>query len=1047
MTRIVVMHVLLLSLALLSMQARAQQSAGASAQYEFDIPSMSLDSALRSFQGRTGVRVSFLPDRLQTFYSSAIRGRFNAFEALQLMLRDTALDVEWVRSDAVYIGIMTHQTLQRFAEARISKYDGMDGEVSPSMRSYSLLLARIPLSNLIQPLSYYFGLQFEVSPSDEALLRTYVGPLDASLTPVRTLDDLLEGTELTWEWVGEGIIRIRKRVRSNRPDVTVEASRLFALPSDGPPSVMLSQVDIDRLGISTVAQAIQYLTQQPFSRSDGFRSDGAQSVQLRGLGFDTTLVLINGHVVGASANLYDTNGFDLNTIPLAAVERIEVWLDATPMSVGADAVGGMLNIVLATQVDKPSFDLHYGSAEGGSRERRVSFAGGVSSDGIRVATVLDYFTRDALSGSARSRWRDQDYRRFGGDDFRSPDANPGNVASLMGNNLPGLPAPFAAVPPHQSGEALSVNDFLSTAGQRNLESLFAYRSIAPETENLSMVASTDWNLAPHWVAFGELLYARREIVFDDLPVSISNTVVPVSNAYNPFGAPVLSNFLLSGIEHERISQTEFGRAMLGMRGVFDRWSTELTVLKTDDRSTLETTGEIDPVRLADALAQADPLQALNVFDDGPGGTASLLAGLVASPDARTYRSEVTEIRAQVRGDVFVLPAGTVSVLLGAQRRESQISIAGVQLGTAERKSNSAFSELRVPLLSGESSIPDLSATLQGRVDDFSDLGRMSNSQFALDWHLNRSLAMRGTFGSSYRAPSLYELYQPTMIFPARLPDPKRGNALTNVAISFGGNPDLKPATAESWSIGLTFAPQRPSEPSMSMTYWQTDIESRISPVELLSLLTQEELFPGRVIRDSPSAADLVLGRPGAIRSIDVTAGAEGSLKASGMDVQASLHIETPIGRITPEVAATWMNHFEILDWPGLPLADRVGVASAFGTIPRWRGFASLTWNRGGLTLTTKARFNSVYEDLNPLLNQTTGRKVDAKPLVDIQASFRLDRDAQHDQVWRDIRITTGVTNVFNRSPPFAEIGANFGFDPSQGELRGRFGYLRLSKEF
>lgn len=1039
MTRIVLLFALLMSLA---MSARAQQPAGTIATYDFDIPSMSLRAALGEFQERAGVGVSYLPDTLNEGYSSAIRGQFTAPEALQRMLAGADLDVEWVKRDAVYIGIMTRKTMQRFAAAGLSKFDGMGAGDAPYDRVYPLFIDRIPLSDLIQPLSYYFGLLFQVSPSDESLLRAYVGPFNGSLTPAETLDYLLQGTAFTWEWAGEETIKIRKRGRAEMPDVTVEASRLFTLTSDQPPSAILSKEEIGRLGVTTVAEAMQYLPQQPFSHFGGFRSDGAQSVQLRGLGFDTTLVLINGHPVGASANLYDTNAFDLNTIPLAAVERMEVWLDATPMSVGA-AIGGMLNIVLRSDFDQPAVDLHYGSAEGGARERRVSLAGEVSAERLHFRAMIDYLTRDALQGSSRDRWRNQDYRRFGGTDFRSPDANPGNVSALTADNLPGLPARFAAVPPHQSGEALTVSDFLLTAGQQNLESVLAYRSITPEIENVSAVASADWKLAPQWVTFAEGFYARRKTSLRDLPLSVSDAVVPASNAYNPFDVPVRSNFLLTAIDHERMSRTEFARGLLGLRGHVGDWKAELTLLRTDDRSVLSTGDQLDPMRLGDALAESDPDQTLNVFDDGPGGSPALLTSLLASSAAQTYSSDLTEVKAQVRGDVFALPAGAASLLLGAQRRELQIDVDGLQLGRAERTSHSAFAELRVPLLA--ESIPVLSATLQGRLDELSDLGTMRHSQLTLDWSLNRGLALRATAGSSYRAPSLYELYQPTMTLPTRLPDPRRDNELTNVAITFGGSPELKPATADSWSIGLTLQPQWPSRLNVSMTYWQTEIENRLTPVELISLLTSEDLFPGRLTRNAPTAADLALGQPGTMRSIDVTAGAEGSLTASGIDIQASVHLDTPIGTITPAVAATWMNQFAGVDWPGLPSSDRVGVASTFGTIPKWRGIASLTWRRGCFTFTTKARLNSEYADLDPLMNQRTGRHIDAQPLVDIQASCQLDRS--HDQAWRDIRITTGVINVFDDSPPFAEIGANFGFDVSQGDLRGRFGYLRLSKEF
>lgn len=1045
MTRIVVLHVLLASLALLSMQAQAQGSAEASAKYDFDIPSMSLDFALKSFQERTGVRVSFLPDRLQPFYSSAIRGRFNPFEALELMLRSTALDVEWVRSDAVYIGIMTHQTLQRFAEAKISKYDGMGGEVSPSMRSYSLLLARIPLSDLIQPLSYYFGLQFEVSPSDEALLRTYVGPLDTSLTPVRTLDDLLEGTELTWEWVGEGTIRIRKRVRSNRPDVTVEASRMLTLEIDRAPGRVMAKDQIDALGVSSVAQVMQYLAQEPFLRAEGLRTDGAQGVQLRGLGSDTTLVLINGRRIGTTANLYDSNSFDLNTIPVVAVERIEVYLDATPFSVGADTIGGIVNVVLKSDARDPTIDLHYGTSEGGGRERRASFASGVSREAFRISAVLDYFQRDRLLGAERDRWRNQDYRRFGGTDLRSPDSNPGNVSSLTSANLPGLSARFAAVPSHPSGEVLSADDFL--AGERNLESLFVYRSILPESERASAVLSGEWKFSTATQAFAELLYATRETVFSDFPASVSNAVVPANNPYNPFGVPVRVNFLLSAVERERISKNQFARGLVGIRGDAGPWKWEVTLLHTDDRAQLTTEGDLDFAHVMSALSQATPEQALNVFDDGPGGTWPVLRSVIAPAVPREYAAEGSQVGAQFGGDVSTWKAGTISALFGAQWAEFGISAAGVPLGTRKREITSGIAELNVPVVAGNEQVPVLAAVLQGRIDRISDLRTLANFQFRLDWQPHPDVRARGTYGTSYRAPSLYELYQPMIRAFAPITDPKRDNEIVTVPISFGGNPRLEPATAESWSLGLILTPERWDALSLTGTYWHTEVTDRLSPVDLSTVFGHEELFGDRLLRATPTAADIAAGRPGAITFLNVTSEGKGTLRASGVDVQAAWNFDTGFGQFTPELSATWMNEFRVLDWPGLPTVDRVAIASSLGTIPRWHGVAGLTWNVGALTVTAKGRYVSASEDVNLFQNRQTGRTIAAQAYFDLQASLQLNQESQDDASWRSVTITTGVNNLFNRQPRFAEIGASFGYDPSFGDLRDRFAYLRVTKSF
>src|SRR5690606_39234292 len=169
---------------------------------------------------------------------------------------------------------------------------------------------------------------------------------------------------------------------------------------------------------------------------------GSQHAELRGLGADNTLVLINGRRAMPSAPSIASNAFDLNTIPLAAIERIEVLSDSASAVYGADAMGGVINLILRKEIPRPVLDVHFGGADGGAEERRISLSSGYSTARLRGSIVLDYFERETLLGEERERWRDQDFQRYGGVDRRSRAASPGTVSSLTTENLPGLSQSF-----------------------------------------------------------------------------------------------------------------------------------------------------------------------------------------------------------------------------------------------------------------------------------------------------------------------------------------------------------------------------------------------------------------------------------------------------------------------------------------------------------------------------------------------------------------------------------------------------------------------------
>ena len=382
--------------------------------------------------------------------------------------------------------------------------------------------------------------------------------------------------------------------------------------------MLLDREAIERSGVTTISDLLKYVPQQPYLRPDGARSIGAQYAEFRGLGADTTLVLINGGRAYASAASFVVNAFDLNTIPLSAVERVELLFDSTSVQHGMDAIGGVLNIVLRDTVPHPSLQMHYGSADGGGSQLQGAASFGYLRDTIKAALILDYSRTQTLLGEARDLWANQDYRRFGSIDQRSINSSPGNVTALpMLGNLPGLNSTIAAIPESIAGDRIALSEYV--AGQRNLESLLRYSQIVPETSRASVVANGEMELSPaDMVASAELMYVDRSVRAPTLPPLIPGLPVPMTNPFNTFQVPVFVNTLLEGMDRqEQNVDSTLTRGALSLRGKASAWNWEASVLRSEEDAELTLSNTLDFQRLLQVLANPDPSQTLDLFRPGP----------------------------------------------------------------------------------------------------------------------------------------------------------------------------------------------------------------------------------------------------------------------------------------------------------------------------------------------------------------------------------------------------------------------------------------------
>ncbi|WP_129777128.1 TonB-dependent receptor [Peristeroidobacter soli] len=906
---------------------------------------------------------------------------------------------------------------------------------------YSLSIPSGSLTTAIDQFSKQTGLQMATDLTPEQQQRT-VDAVIGRFTADAALDRLLAASELTHIWLDASTVRIYVRVvelpqgEAGQRDVLVTGSRLGG--GEGPaPIRRYTREQLDRLGVSSLAGAATFMTQQPFSFGEWVQRSGAQHFQLRGLGVDTTLVLINGRRAQPSATSVSLNAFDLNAIPLTAVERIEVMSDSASAIYGSDAIGGVVNIILKQEVDQPDVFLHYGGASGGAYERRAAGSIGTAWQRLKTALTLDYFDRSMLVGAERDLWRNQDFRRFGGKDYRTTASPQANVYSLTGTPLAGLPMSQASVPVGSTGVGLRPEDFLETAGKLSQYSTRKTTAIEPDLKQLSAVGSAEFSIGSRAAIFGEMLMSSRDILNQGPLAAATGQIVPATNPFNPFGQAVRVDFALAGIEPvSLLTEGESTRFVLGARGELSRWDWELALTRSSDSARVQSINELDLSRVQAALQSTDPQTALNPFADGVSGSDALLSSLVRD-QGYDYFSRAWLFSGFVRGPLFRMPGGTSEFVVGGELRREGVKTVDTSPLEQQRDIVSEFAEVNLPLLK------QLSLKLALRADLYEHAGDSVNPQYGLVWRPNQDWLIRAAYGTSFRPPSLSELSFPRseLVFP--LADLQRGGAASPVRVIVGGNPDLENVSAHSFTTGVAYRASDWLGLHWGANYWRVVMDNRIVLPGVLNLAKLEEV-PGRVTRSAPTDADRLAGWAGALQSVDISLLNYGRLETSGIDLDLSYRIGGSLGDLRGALSATWVDNYASQDMAPIQSPDRVGIANYSGTIPEWRLVGSLTWDGRGWGVSTTATFTPSYQDSD--LSGPLNRRLPSRTVIDMQAWLELG-GLFGPACFNDLKITAGALNLFDEKVDFANAGLMYGFDISQADLKQRFTYLRIAKSF
>jgi iron complex outermembrane recepter protein len=911
-----------------------------------------------------------------------------------------------------------------------------------SGKLYELDIAGGTLLAAIKQFSEQTEIQVTVDSDATEVDTHHVDGFRARLPAREALRIILAGSALSAEWRSERTVRIyhgiiAPRAYGNQREVIVTGSRIDSSGDEPAPVRVYSRADIDRSGVSGLPGLAGYFTQQPFSFGEWAQRSGAQHFQMRGLGVDTTLVLINGRRAPPSATSVTLNAFDLNTIPLTAVDRIEIMSDSASAIYGADAIGGVVNIILREDIKSPDVYLHYGDAAGGARERRAATSFSISGGRFKSAWTIDYFERDMLIGAERDLWRNQNFTRFGGTDWRVATANPGNIYSITGESLPGLRSSQASVPVGSSGIGLRPEDFLATDGVISRDSSLATAAILPALNRLSAFGSGEFSLNDGLDLFGEVLIATSEVGNHGALPFVSQVIVPAENPFNPFGQPVAVDYRFVGMKPTLYStESEFTRFVFGARGGLHRWDWEVTLTSTDEHVNSARTNDVDITRVQSALESTEPQSALNLFADGPAGTEALLSSLVGKPQVSDYFSGGVQASGFLRGQLFEGSGGTSELVIGGEWRREELRSVDMTVMDSERDIASGFAEVKLPLLKA------LSIKLALRGDYYENANDAVNPQYGLVWRLAQDWMVRAAYGTSFRPPSLPEQGSQTFEYLLPIADPSRGGSVSLVRLIVGGNPDLENVSAHSFTSGIVWRPNYRPGLQLGAHYWRVVMDDRIVVPRTWDVEKLEQL--GRVTRFNPTEDDSLAGWPGMIESLDGSLLNYGRLETSGIDVDLSYRVAGRMGSLQTTLSATWVDEYASQDLSPLQGSDRVGIATLDGTIPEWRLVGSVGWEGKAWGASTTATFTPSYRDAD--LTGVLNRSLPSRTIVDIQTWLDLGKLFES-EVLEGLKLTAGALNLLDEDVDFANVGLGLGFDVSQADLKQRFAYMRITKSF
>ena len=848
-------------------------------------------------------------------------------------------------------------------------------------------------------------------------------------------------------------------------DETVQLSAMVVTGSNLPtagetpvaPVTIVSTADIARTGVMNDLLQVIRKTSPQFSGNSNLGvangnissglTNGASSLALRNL---ATLVLVNGRRL-AAAPVGATGGnvfVDVGSIPVSAVERIEVLTDGASAIYGTDAVSGVVNIILKTDFEGGEAGARYGGTRNtGHYEEKAAWGvvgGQLGVNGPRVTAAYEWSKTDPLYNIERP-FATPSYgtTNFAGAiQIGDHDADGNFIGDPLGYYLldPGLPAPRA-------GSTLEERGYtgpFDAAAMLRIFDLSEFTSMLIGTEKKIFTLSADQKLSDRATLFGDLIFARTKTAsqLNAQPLTIT---LEADHPANILGEPVSVRNRFVEFPRRYISDTDSLRAVGGIKGALDdRWSWETAVNYSQAVQDFANTGLVRTSAREAAVEAGE----VNLFAREQ--SMSALEPLFGAARGE-FTSELISWDVKFVGtDLLQAPGGGVSMAAGFEVREesleatsdpdSQSATFAYDSGTTidpfdeKRRITSLFAEMRIPLVGEANRMPGIYAadlTIAGRHERYSDTDDPTVPKIALRYQpRGDDLLLRFTFSKSFAAPTLYDINAPTGIgFTGSLPEFDSNQAhllLTPVT-------ELSPSRSTNYSAGVVWTPAGVEGLSVSVDYFDVEQTAVISNLNASGVLDQ--VFHDVEVRgaESPYAALIHYGsftgptiaEPGQISGLGLdnlyfvipSSSNLGTQKLDGLDIKISYERPVDAAKIRWDSTTTYYRSYKIQVAPGAPFTETAALVTGLnGSIPRWRSYNVLTYTRGDFAVDVAHTYYSAMTDTawSPDWIPDYAQRVGPYSVFDASVTYTL---AGERRWFKGLQLTAGVNNLGNKLPP------------------------------
>lgn len=860
-------------------------------------------------------------------------------------------------------------------------------------------------------------------------------------------------------------------------EVIVTGSRIKHTDITGVgPATVVTEEAIARTGVANVETLLQRLPASAgnaggqtnaYWTGNGY---GTAQVNLRGLGINRTLVLLNGRRVvygGTGAN----SAVDLNVIPAAIIGRIDVLKDGASAIYGADAVAGVVNIITRTDFEGVQVTGKYGVTDkGDGKEFTGDLLWGLRGERGGFTAALNYQKTDPVNMADRE--------PCGLGEVSGQLVCVGSASTIGGR---------AVLP---NGQQINFNqtpggngNFFEpySAAKHNFNSN-PFLNAVSAIERVSVGVFGDYDLTDDVQMFGEFMFTNRKTDQIATPGTLRNLSIAATNPTNPTGQNIvlIQRRLAEPGPRQFFQETDTWRLVGGARGKFagdwtwevaGNWGKTTGVDGSTNIANLQRVGEtLNPALCSSAANAAIPCADYLGFGDL---TPQVLKYILATT-RDTGGNEQKSVTADITGTLFQLPAGPLAAAAGVVYREEigyrnpdQLTVLGIANTNQQSpirgqvKTKEAYLELSAPLLTDLPLAERVELNGAVRYSDYDLFGDNITYKVGLNWSVMPGLRFRATYGTGFRIPSVPELFGGVAEGNLTTTDPcSRYSTSTNATLvancrasgvpagyvqlgntvltTVGGNQALQPEQSKNLTLGLVFQPRAVSGLSVTVDYFDIQITDAIRNIPgstKLSVCYASPNLSHPFCSASNFRRSALTGEVNFLSSQPSNAGKE-VMKGVDFGVRYTRDIQGL--RADLDWNTTYLAKYEITPFLGAaPIIFDGRIGGGNGGYPHWRSNAALTVSDTNWNASWSVQMIGKAQDFNAAPT-AIGSKTSDVFYHFVQASYRINEKAN---------VAVGIDNLFDKDAPFIQSWTDANTDTMTYDLLGRRGYVRLQYTF